>query len=133
MHAQSANTLIPDPYRAGVQLGEALAASTPEIVFLFSSIHYGSPPELVEGLYDGLGRDDVIVIGNTGDGCYETNCVTDHGAVALGINGNGEVQWQLAYSEGVSADPEGTTRRALAALKEKMGGKQPSLIYLLNP
>ena len=44
MRTQSAQTHQSDPYRAGLELGEALAECAPEVVFLFSSIHYGPMP-----------------------------------------------------------------------------------------
>ncbi|MBV8465265.1 MAG: FIST C-terminal domain-containing protein [Burkholderiales bacterium] len=130
MRAASASTSIPDPYRAGFALGESLASTAPEVVFLFSSVHYGHPPELLEGLHDGLNRDGVVVIGNSGDGCYETHRATDHGAAALGIDTGGKAKWFLATARGVTANPEDATRRAVAALRAAMGGVTPSLIYL---
>ena len=71
MRARSSSTIVTDPYRAGIALGESLATMSPEVVFLFSSIDY-SVPELLEGLHDALDRDDVIVVGNSGNGFYET-------------------------------------------------------------
>ena len=85
MRAQSSKTELFDPYRAGYALGQELAALMPEVVFLYSSTHY-AVPELLEGLYEALGSDEVIVIGNCGGGVYETTGVTDQGAVALGLN-----------------------------------------------
>ena len=64
MRALSSKTELFDPYRAGFALGENLAALAPEVVFLYSSMHYATP-ELLEGLYDGLDSDKAIIIGNT--------------------------------------------------------------------
>ena len=52
MRTVSAQTRHPDPYRAGLALGEALAECAPEVVFLFSSIHYGQDADLLEGIQD---------------------------------------------------------------------------------
>ena len=54
MRALSAQTSQSDPYRAGLELGEALAECAPEVVFLFSSIHYGLDADLAEGVSDAL-------------------------------------------------------------------------------
>ena len=56
-----------DPYRAGYALGESLASLAPEVVFLNSSINY-AVAELLEGLYDGLDSEQVVVIGLSGHG-----------------------------------------------------------------
>ena len=93
MRAASASTRITDPYRAGVVLGESLAELQPEVVFLFSSIHE-AVPELLSGFYDGLEHDSTIVVGNTGDGCFETGGVSDFGAAALALIGG----WLLAFT-----------------------------------
>ena len=132
MDAQSAYTLQSDPYRAGVELGEALAAITPEVIFLFSTVHYDNPAELLEGLYDTLANDQLVVIGNSGDGYYESHTNSDIGAAALGINSGGTITWAVASAEGVNHDPEGTTRRALANLHQAMGNKSPNLMFLAS-
>ena len=82
MRALSSKTELFDPYRAGFALGENLAALAPEVVFLYSSMHYATP-ELLEGLYDGLDSDKAIIIGNTGAGIYETSGFITQGAAAL--------------------------------------------------
>jgi hypothetical protein len=129
MQARSAHSLVSDPYRAGAALGDALVDLAPEVVFLFSSVHYGEPPELLDGLYDALGNDAVVVVGNSGDGCLEAGVTTDHGVAALGINTGGKVRWQAVVESGASADPAGCTRRALAALRASLG-EEPGLIYM---
>lgn len=85
MQAISSSTVITDPYRAGIALGESLASMSPEVVFLFSSVHY-SVPELLEGLHAALDRDEVIVVGNSGNGFYEITGAYDHGAAVLGAD-----------------------------------------------
>ena len=75
MRAHSAATQIADGYRAGVYLGEQLKPLMPEVVFLFTTIDYADSADILEGLHDGLEK-DCIVIGNSGDGFYETEGAT---------------------------------------------------------
>ncbi|QDQ27730.1 hypothetical protein FNU76_15990 [Chitinimonas arctica] len=131
MQAKSSHTLIADPYRAGVALGESLSALAPEVVFLFSTVHYAGNPELLEGLRDVLDYPGLLLIGNSGDGVYETSRVTDMGASVLGLNSGGEVSWHTVAVQGVAADPVATTRRAFADLRLAMGG-EPDLVYLAS-
>lgn len=129
MRAVSASTVINDPYRAGVALGESLTEIDPEVVFLFSSIHY-AVPDLLEGLHDGLDRDNVIVIGNTGDGCFGTGGVSDFGAAALGLNSYGKVQWRLERIDGLQDGVDGKLERLMEQLGEK--DKAPCWAYLVS-
>ncbi len=129
MRGASASTVIADPYRAGVALGESLAEIDPEVVFLFSSIHYAGP-DMLEGLYDGLDRDNVIVVGNTGDGCFGSGGVTDFGAAALGLTSHGKVQWQLERIHGLQDGVDRKLKRLLERLAE--GDKKPSWAYLVS-
>ncbi len=117
-----------DPYRAGIELGTALADIAPEVIFLFVSIHYDGSPELVEALFDELGRDDVVLIGTSGDGFYEKDCVAESGVSALGINSGGAITWRLDWESRVGADPFEATRRCIRRLKEDCNG--PALYYL---
>jgi hypothetical protein len=130
MKALSASTSLLDPYRAGLALGTSLAAVSPEVVFLFSSVGYGDGAELLEGLYDALERDDVIVVGNIGDGVYEDRRAADVGAAALALNSEGRVRWVLSSAEGIGEDPENTARAALDALDAQLGSDRPAFIYL---
>lgn len=100
MRAASASTSNLDPYRAGVELGESVASIEPEVVFLFSSIQYAIP-DLLEGLHDAIGRNDLIVFGNSGDGCFETAGVFDFGAAALALTSDGRVRWQIDVLTGL--------------------------------
>lgn len=118
MRAFSAQTHQPDPYRAGLELGEALADCAPEVVFLFSSIHYGQDADLAEGLSDALDRPDLLIVGNSGDGIYESGGAIDYGATALGINSEGRAQWFLASAGDVKADPAAATRSAWQQLQQ---------------
>jgi len=119
MRALSAFTRQSDPYRAGLELGEALAKVAPEVVFLFSSVDYGKSADLVEGLNDALDNPDLIVIGSSGDGIYHTRQTADQGATALGINSEGSARWYLVTEPGVKAAPALTTRRAWQRLAKQ--------------
>lgn len=129
MRAISSTTDIPDPYRAGIALGESLAPFSPEVVFLFSSVQY-SVPELLEGLYDALERDDVIVVGNSGDGLYETTGPADQGAAVLGLNSDGQVRWRLERIDGVQENLQDKMRDLIARLTST--GEKPRLGYLVS-
>jgi len=129
MRAMSASTVISDPYRAGMALGESIAALDPEVVFLFSSIHY-SLPDLLEGLHDGLGSDRVIVLGNSGDGCFSACGVSDYGASALALNSAGEVRWRLERVSPLHGDPAGKLSELFARLADE--GDEPCWAYLVS-
>lgn len=129
MRAISHTTDIPDAYRAGIALGESLAPFSPEVVFLFSSVHY-STPELLEGLYDALERSDVIVVGNSGDGFYETSGPADDGAAVLGLNSDGRVRWRLERIDGVQNNLQDKLRALMTDLAST--GEKPCLGYLVS-
>lgn len=126
MQSLSVATQIPDTYRAGVYLGEKLQAINPEVVFLFTSIDYGNTADILEGLNDGLDNDRCIIIGNSGDGFYETHGVGETGAAVLGLNSNGKIQWQLHIGEDVTANPMAATRQALR------NHEQASLVFMVS-
>ena len=130
MRAKSLATRHLDPYRAGLELGAGLAEVAPEVVFLFSSIHYGGSAELLEGLHDGL-PGAPVVIGATGDGIYEASRVADIGASVLGISTGGRVQWHVATAGGVTVDSEGAVDRCVDELAAATGGQALSLCVLL--
>jgi len=116
MKTQSTFSQNMDPYRAGLEIAGVLEGIEPEIIFLFSSIHYNGSEELAEAIYDVIDRDNLIVIGCTGDGFYERNMVANIGASALAINSNGAVQWRLDQEEGIGLSPFETTKRCFARL-----------------
>lgn len=128
MRARSASTVLSDPYRAGLALGESLRDLAPEIVFLFTSVHQGTP-EILEGLYDAIERDGLIVIGNSGDGFYETAGTADLGAAALGLNSDGKVRWRLAEASDIAPDPTASLRRVVGQLSED---EAPRLMFLFS-
>jgi hypothetical protein len=130
VQAKSLATRHLDPYRAGLELGEGLAHLDPEVVFLFSSIHYGGSRELLEGLFDALpGRP--VLIGATGDGIYEASGVADTGASVLGITTGGAVSWHVASALDVANDTEGALDRCADRLDAATGGRPSSLCFLL--
>ncbi len=132
MRALSASNALSDPYRAGAALGDVLRAINPEVVFLFSSAGYGGTAEVLEGLYDAVGRDDLVVVGNSGDGFYEGAQAAELGVAALGLDSGGAVRWFVAKAEGVGQDPEGTARAGLRALDAAMDGERPAFVYLVS-
>jgi hypothetical protein len=131
MRAKSASTTIADPYRAALSLGRSLAEIAPEIVFLFVTVNYRDWSEFMDGLYDGLGDPTVRVVGSSGDGFYETALVSDVGAGALGLAGDGDIAWHIASGAQAIADPEGAMRRALARLAHDLDGRQPAFYFMV--
>jgi len=107
-----------DPFRAGLEIAENLLEIQPEIIFLFSSIHYDGSPELTEAIYDVIDSEDLIIIGCSGDGFYERNIVANVGTSALAINSGGAIKWQLEYEKGVGLTPFETTSRCLKRLEK---------------
>src|ERR1041385_5020413 len=51
MRCQSTSTITTDGYRAGSEIGEALRALGPEVIFLFASVTYA---EQFQDVFDGL-------------------------------------------------------------------------------
>ncbi len=129
--ARSASSLASDPYRAGIELGTELAPIEPEIVLLFGAVAHARNPELLEGLYDAIGNERLIVAGNSGDGYFVPGEVSNLGVAALGLSTHGEVTWRLAKAEGVDTAPEEAVRSCLQALKAQSRAK-PSLYLLFS-
>lgn len=122
MEYLSAISTSTDPYRAGTEIGEALAPIAPEVVLLFSSITYKPDlSDLFGGLADALDDPRVLVFGGTGDGTYETTKAANYAVAGLAMSSGGRVSWAAAVERGVrtgSAAAAATcTRRALAALE----------------
>ncbi len=105
-----------DPYRAGIEIAESLQDIEPEIIFLFSSIHYNGSEELAEAIYDVIGSEKLLVIGCSGDGFYEYEMVANVGASAVAINSEGTIRWQLDQEKGVGLAPYETTNRCYKRL-----------------
>jgi hypothetical protein len=127
MKVISASTLDLDPYRAGVDLADALASVEPEVIFLFSSIEFHGEEELLQAIYDTLGNENLIIIGCTGEGFLETRKVADVGACALGINFEGKASAALMTCPGNSLE---MMEQSLSSLTNALGRK-PDLCYLL--
>ena len=63
MRFVSSKSIHTDPYRAGFEIGEALAPISPEVVLLFASMSYEPDfSDFFEALYDALGRYCTAVI-----------------------------------------------------------------------
>lgn len=119
----SSKSTLTDPYRAGLDIGAALAPISPEVILLFASMSYDPDfSDFFEALYDALGTKSVIVFGGTGDGIYETLGAENYGVSALGISSGGLVSWSTALEQGVQADSYAVAgacaRKALASCPE---------------
>ncbi|MDD4130132.1 MAG: FIST N-terminal domain-containing protein [Desulfuromonadaceae bacterium] len=105
MRCLSAKSFLTNPYRAGVEIGAALAVISPEVILLFASMSYDPDfSGFFEGLYSGLGSESVLLFGGTGDGVYETSGAENYGVSALGLSADGRVSWSVALERGVQAD-----------------------------
>jgi hypothetical protein len=127
MKVISASTLDLDPYRAGVDLADALASVEPEVIFLFSSIEYHGNGELLQSIYDTLGNENLIIIGCTGEGYLETGKLADVGACALGINFEGKATAALMTCPGNSLE---MMEQGLSGLTDTLSRK-PDLCFIL--
>lgn len=130
MRALSATSTRLDAYEAGREIGEALAGIEPELVVLFASIHYDLA-ELRDGLLDGLGRDDVLIFGGTGDGFFETASSSDIGVAALGLASGGAMRFFADIEGDLGADSRAAARRCAAAVKAAAGDAPIRLAMVL--
>ena len=94
--AKSAHSLASDPYRAGIELGNALAGIEPELVLVFAAVAHARNPELLEGLYDALGSRAIVVAGNSGDGYFVPGQAANLGVAALGLTTQGGARFHIA-------------------------------------
>ncbi len=131
MKAVSCFSTNMDPYRAGVEIAEQLVSIQPEVVFLFPTIHYNGSPEMLDGIYDVLESDDIVLIGNTVDGFYEKNKVAGVGVSALALNSGGTVKWHLNHETGVGETPFDSTTKCITKLNESTD-KLSSLLYFMT-
>jgi hypothetical protein len=131
MKAQSAATLRMDPYKAGVDLGKQLAKIAPEVVIVFTSIHYSKSADILKGLRDVVGS-HTLIIGASGDGVMEQKVCSNMGAVAMGLNGEKQVRWALGHAQ----DVRNNTRKALLAslqdIRKQLGKHKPKLFLVLS-
>jgi len=114
-----------------VEIGKQFAGFEPEVIFLFSSIDYKGSPELLEAIYDELKSDDIVLIGNTGDGFFEEHKVANIGVSALGINSDKAIKWHLTSEGGVGNDPYGATKRCFETL-QKSCSSEPALYFIAS-
>jgi len=94
-----------DPYRAGVEIAGEVADIEPEVLFVFSSIHYRNPSEILEAIYAEQAPCVPLLVGNSGFGVYSIDDVTDVGISVLAINTKGKVRWRLASRDGLATKP----------------------------
>lgn len=120
------------PYRAGIEIGEKISNIHPEVIFLFSSIHYNGSPLLLEGIHDVLEGDDIVLIGNTGDGFYEKEKVCDVGVSALGINSLGRLRWHLAHESGIKENPFEATQRCLSRINRECSSTSRRIYFIAS-
>ncbi len=123
MRAISCSSIQTDAYRAGFEVGEGLRALQPEVVLLFSSIHYEHDfPGLLLGLQEGVAPAQPLVFGGTGDGIYETQRASNQGVTALALNSDGKVRWTVEVEQGAKAEPFGTSKWCGERALKSLGG-----------
>ena len=88
----------PDSYEAGIITAEKLKTISPEIVFIFFSIHY-SLEEFFEAFYSIIPEEKVIIWGGTGDGVYSPEGVFNNGVCAVGLNSGGKISCSAAVCD----------------------------------
>ncbi len=131
MRYRSVHSISTDAYRAGAEVAEALQSLSPEVVFLFSSVHYlDDTTGLVAGIRDVLGP-DAILCGGTGDGIYETSLVAHQGLAALGVSSGGTVRWATGSGGGIESDTGAAVEKAVASLRSSLGA-EPDLVFVLS-
>lgn len=124
MRAASSSTSQTDAFRAGFEVGSAVRGVSPEVIFLFCSIHYEKDfPGLFEGLNEALSPAQPIIFGGTGDGIYEAERACNQGVSALALNSDGQVQWAVEIEGGAEADPYSTSRVCGKRALDRLGGK----------
>ncbi len=132
MRACSASSIQTDAYRAGLETGEGLCALKPEVVLLFSSIHYEHDfGALFEGLRDGLGSSATLIFGGTGDGIYGKALATSQGVSALGLNSEGQITWTVEIEADVESDSFATANRCGQHARASLGG-QADFAFLMS-
>jgi len=130
MRYLSAKSILTDPYRAGLEIGTALAPVSPEVVLLFASMSYDPDfSDFLEALYDGLESKSAIIFGGTGDGVYETSGAENYGVTALAISAEGQVEWSVNIEQGVHADSYSTARAC--ALKAFASSPQKTMFRMV--
>ncbi len=124
MRYSSCATTVTDAYRAGIAVGEALAGLSPEVILLFASVSFENGfAAFHDGLYDGLGTTDVLIIGGTGDGIYESSLACHYGVCALGITSDGNVRWSSAVEMSVASDSELAGKKCAESALSRLGAE----------
>lgn len=131
METKSCFSNLLDPYRAGIEIGEQFNELQPEVIFLFTSIHYKGSIELSEAIYEVLDSKNLIIIGNTGDGIYETNSVENVGISALGINSYGKITWHINYKTGIGESPYESAKKCITEL-QSMSKTSSKLFFIAS-
>ena len=109
---KSFQTSIPDAYRAGIAIGEALESTTPEVILLFCTNDYlPALSDLLEGVREAAGANPLIC-GCSSDGIYEASGMAHNGVCALAINSEGKGDFKAALVQGVQADSLNAARTA---------------------
>ncbi|MBN1619339.1 FIST C-terminal domain-containing protein [candidate division WOR-3 bacterium] len=132
MKALSHFSLNPDPYKAGIQIAEKVAEIDPEIVFLFPTIHYGGSPETAEAFYDVIQKEELFIVGNTGEGFYEKKNIANAGVSALAINSEGNINWFLTSQKDAVKNPYEAAKLCIEQLNEKCDSSKPLLYYIAS-
>lgn len=114
-----------DPWRAGIEIGERIAAISPDAVLLFFTIHYlDGVAELIAGLREMLGPGPLLC-GGTGDGVFGPGGVANLGVSALAIRGGEGVRFSASLVRSVRGRSvcaaETCAREALASLGKPAG------------
>ncbi|MBN2364205.1 FIST C-terminal domain-containing protein [candidate division WOR-3 bacterium] len=125
-------SLNPDPYKAGLEIAEKIARIDPEIVFIFPTIHYEGSPETAEAMFDVIGKEDMVLVGNTGEGFYEKNKVSNSGVSALAVNSCGKIKWYPASADGMISDPFSATKSCIEKVNRNCNFSFPVLYFLAS-
>ncbi|MHB8783527.1 MAG: FIST signal transduction protein [Desulfobacteria bacterium] len=131
MRFKSVSSTLPDSYRAGAEIGDALREIVPEVILLFASISYEQNfSDLFDGIRDSLGSTETLIFGGTGDGIYETSQVANYGVCALGIHSGGKLRWSAAFEKGVSTDSYSAARTCALKTLAQVDG-QAGIAFVL--
>lgn len=132
MPAVSVRSTIPDPYRAGAELGEGLSRLQPEVVLVFASVDYvAGYADLHAGLCDGIGGAPPLVFGGTGDGVMATAGMVEHGVAALGLHSGGRVRWATVATPGAARDARAAAGACAREARAAVGGAVPAFAFVL--
>jgi len=130
MRAGTAYSIHCEPWRAGFEVGRALAGLAPEVVLLFATINYESDfPALLDGLEEGLGNPGSLVFGCTGDSVMEAGQIFNVGVTGLGLTAQGDLRWSLRVEPEARDGRKAATACAHRVIQD-LGGT-PDLAFVL--